>query len=82
MKEGKELFLAHLENACVDLPRIKWYKQAEGYKLYSRFTDVVRAAKLAEKFNRKGCGYYVYLRYSQDMYGCGYYFVLCKGEMK
>lgn len=82
MKEGKELFLKHLKECGVNLERIKWYKQAVGYKLYSRFTDVVRAAKLADKFNRKECGYYVYLRYSQDMYGCGYYFVLCKGKQR
>lgn len=40
MKEGKELFLKHLKECGVNLERIKWYKQAQGYKLYARFTDV------------------------------------------
>ena len=51
MKEGKELFLKHLKECGVNLERIKWYKQAVGYKLYSRFKDVELAAKLARSFN-------------------------------
>lgn len=82
MKEGKELFLKHLKECGVNLERVKWYKQAQGYKLYTRFTNVVRAADLADKFNRKDRGYYVYLRFSEDIYGCGYYFVLCKGKQR
>lgn len=82
MKEGKELFLKHLKECGVNLERIKWYKQAQGYKLYSRFKDVELAAKIARSFNGWDYGYYVYLRYNEDMYGCGYYFVLCKGQMR
>ena len=33
MKEGKELFLKHLKECGVNLERIKWYKQAVGYKI-------------------------------------------------
>lgn len=51
MKEGKELFLKHLKECGVNLERIKWYKQAVGYKLYTRFKDVELAAKIARSFN-------------------------------